>query len=104
MGWQSQRSQITCVTFAVKDMHLCPILHDMNSMYKVVVDSNKMGIVMVTVEDNACKSRTTNTCLNWKLTWQQSLDKELGAKHMINHRGAILLQKLPPRLVFKKYS
>ena len=51
-----------------RHMHLCPVLHGVNNMYKLVVDSNKMGIVMVTVKDNACKSKTASTCLNWKLT------------------------------------
>ena len=87
-----------------RHVHLRPILHGVNSMYRLVVDSNRMGIVMVTLEDDACKPKTASTCLNWKLIWQHSLDKELGARHMIKHRGALLQQKLPPRLAFNKYS
>ena len=85
-------------------MHLCPMLHGVNRMYTLVVDSNRMGIVMVTVEDDACKPKTSSMCLNWKLNWQHFLDKEPGAKHMIKHPGALLLQKLPLRLAFNKYS
>ena len=62
-------TQITCVTFAVRHVHLHPILHGMNSMFRLMVDGNRMGIVTVTVEDNACKLRTASACLNWKLTW-----------------------------------
>ena len=85
-------------------MHLRPILHGVNSMYKLVVDSNRMGIVMVIVENDTCKPRTANMCLNWKLTWQHSLDKELGARYMIKYHRALLPQKLQPRLAFNKYS
>ena len=63
------------------------VLHGVNSMYKLMVDSNWMGIVMVTIEDDACKPRIANMGLNWKFTWQHSLDKEPGAKHMIKQRG-----------------
>ena len=104
MGWQSQCSQITCITSVVRDVHLRPVLHGVNSMYKLVLDSNKMGIVTVTVEDDVCKPRTASTYLNWKLIWQHSLDEEPGARHMIKHREVLLSQKLQPRLAFNKYS
>ena len=81
-----------------RHVHLCSVLHGMNSIYKLVVDNNMMGIVTVTVEDDACKSRTAGMCLNWKLTWQHSLDKEPCVKHMIKHREALLPKKLQPRL------
>ena len=44
-----------------------------------------MGIVMVRVEDDDSKPRSASACLNWDLTRQLSLDKELGARHMIEH-------------------
>ena len=87
-----------------RHVYLRSVLHGVNSMYRLIVDSNRMGIVTMIVEDDACKSRTTSTCLNWKVSWQLSLDEELGAKHMIEHRGALLPQKLLPRLAFNKYS
>ena len=87
-----------------RHVHLCPILHGMNSMYRLVVESNRMDIVTMTIHDDACKPKTVSMCLNWKFTWQHSLDKEPGARHMIKHRGALLLQKLPSRLMFNKYS
>ena len=87
-----------------KHMHLRLVLHGVNSMYRLVVDSNRMGIVMVIIEDIAYKPRTASTCLNWKLMWQHSLDREPGARHMIKHCEALLPQKLPPRLAFNKYS
>ena len=87
-----------------RHVHLCPVLHGVNNIYRLVVDSNKMDIVTVTVEDNTCKPRIPSTCLNWKFTWQHSLDEEPGARHMIKHRKALLPQKLPPRSTFNKYS
>ena len=87
-----------------RHVHLRPVLHGMNSMYRLIVDNNRMGIVTVTIEDEAYKPRTASTCLNWKLTWEHFLDKEPGARHMIKHSGALLLQKLPPKLGFNKYS
>ena len=86
-----------------RHVHLRPVLHGVNSMYRLVVDNNEMGIVMVTVENDVYKARTTSMCLNWKLTWQHLLDKEPGAKYMIKHHEG-LLQKLSPRLAFNKYS
>ena len=93
-----------CNFYCKRHVHLRLVLHGMNSMYRLVLDSNKMGIVMVTIEDDACKPRTASTCLNWKLTWQHSLDKEPGARHMMKHRRTLLPQMLPPRLAFNKYS
>ena len=59
-----------------RHMHLYPVLHGVNSMYRLIVDSNRMNIIMVIVEDDAYKPRIASTCLNWKLTWQHSLDEE----------------------------
>ena len=87
-----------------RHVHLRPVLHGMNNIYRLVVESNRMGIVTLTVEDDACKPRTASTCLNWKLTWQHSLDEEPGAKHMIKHLRALLPQMLQSRLAFNKYS
>ena len=81
-------------------MHLLSVLHGVNSMYRLMVDSNWMGIVTVTVEDDTCKPRTASMCLNWNLTWQHSLDKKPGAKHMIKQRGAPFLEKKSARLAF----
>ena len=67
-------------------------------MYRLMVDSNWMGIVTVTIEDDACKPKTANTDLNWNLTWQHSLDEEPGARFMIKQRGAPFLQKKSARL------
>ena len=77
-------------------MHLGSVLHGMNSMYRLMEDSNWMGIVTVTIEDDACKPRTASMGLNWKLTWQHSLDKELGAKHMIKQCGAPSYKRSQP--------
>ena len=71
----------------------------MNSMYRLMVDSNWMGIVTMTIEDNAFKPRTANTGLNWNVTWQHSLDEEPGARFIIKQRGAPFLQKKQARLV-----
>ena len=68
-------------------------------MYRLMVDSNWMGIVTMTIEDNAFKTRTANMGLNWNVTWQHSLDEELGARFIIKQRGAPFLQKKPARLV-----
>ena len=54
-------------------MHLCFVLYGMYSIYGLIIDGHWMGIVMVIVEDDTSKSRTTNMCLNWDLTWQPSL-------------------------------
>ena len=63
----------------------------MNSMYRLMVDSNWMGIVTVTIKDDAFKLRTTNTGLNWNVAWQHSLDEEPGARFIIKQRGAPFL-------------
>ena len=44
-----------------RHVHLSLILYGVNSMYKLVVDSNMMGIVTVIVGDHACKTRTANS-------------------------------------------
>ena len=87
-----------------RHVHLCSLLHGMNSMYKLIVDNNKMDIVMVIVENDANKPRIASMCLNWKLTRQRSLGKESSAKHMIEHHGALQPQKKPPKLAFNKYN
>ena len=69
-------------------MYVCSILHGVNSMYGLIVDSNWMDIIMVVVEDNISKPRTIGMCLNWIMTWHQSLCKELDARHMIEYCGA----------------
>ena len=77
----------------------------MSSMYRLMVDSNWMGIVTVTIKDDTCKSITASMCMNWKLIWQHSLDEEPGARHMIKQRRAPFLQKKLARLVFNtKYD
>ena len=83
-----------------RHVHLRFVLHGVNSMYRLIVDSNWMGIVTVTVEDDAYKPRTASMYMNWKLTWQHSLDEELGARHMIKQHGVPFLQKKPIRLAF----
>ena len=90
--------------FCERHVHLRPVLHGVNSMYRLVINNNRMGIVKVIVEDDACKSKTASTCLNWKFTWQHSLDKEPDVRHMIKHCGALLPPKLPAKLAFNKYS
>ena len=52
-----------------------------------------MRIVTMTVKDDISKPRTARMFLNWKLTWQHSLDEELGVGHMIEHRGVLELEK-----------
>ena len=106
----SERMVVTVLTnnmcnfYCERHVHFRPVLHGVNNMYRLVVDSNWMGIVTLIVEDESCKSRTASTCLNWKLTWQHSLDEEPGAMYMIKHHGALFLQKMPPRLAFNKYN
>ena len=63
-----------------------------------MVDSNWMGIVMMTIEDDAFKPRIANMGLNWNVTWQHSLDEEPGARFIIKQCGAPFLQKKPARL------
>ena len=36
-----------------RHVHLRSVLHGVNSMYKLMLDSNWMGIVTMTIEDNA---------------------------------------------------
>ena len=60
-------------------MHLHSILHGINSMYRLIVDSNMMDIVTVTVEDYASKPRTIRAFLNWNFIWQRFLGKESSA-------------------------
>ena len=50
-----------CNFWCKRQMHLRSILYDVNSMYRLMVDSNWMGIVTMTIEDDAFKPRTTNT-------------------------------------------
>ena len=57
-----------CNFWCKKHVHLRSVLHGVNSMYRMMVDSNWMGIVMVTVEDETCKPRTASRCVNWNLT------------------------------------
>ena len=65
-----------CNFWCERHVHLRFVLHGVNSMYRLMVDSNWMGIVTVTIEDNACKPRSARSFLNWNFTWQHSLDKE----------------------------
>ena len=41
--------------------HLHPVLYGVNSMYRMIVDSNRMGIVIVTVEDDTYKPKTVSS-------------------------------------------
>ena len=62
-------------------------------MYKLIVNRNWMGIVIVIVGDNTSKQRTASMCLNWNLTWQSSLDKESSAGYIIEYNGALEPQR-----------
>ena len=73
-------------------MHLRSVLYGVNSMYRLMVDSNWMDIVTVTIEDDACNPRTASTGLTWNLTWRYSLDEEPDVRHMIKQCGAPFLQ------------
>ena len=77
-------------------MHLRSLLHGVNSMYGLTINNNRMGIVTVTVNDNTNKLRIASTYVNWKLTWQRFLGKELGARYMIELCGALEPQKNHP--------
>ena len=41
--------------YCERHVHLCSVLHGVNSINRLVVDSNRMGIVTVIVENDACK-------------------------------------------------
>ena len=83
-------------------MHLHSILHGVNSMYRLIVDGNWMGIVTMTIEDDASELRTTSMYLNWNLTRQHSLGKEPNVGYIIEHCRAHEPQRKSSKLAFSK--
>ena len=63
-------------------------------------DGCRMGIGVVTVEDDTMKLRAASPILNWKIIWQHhwNLSKGLSVRSTTGHDGALERQRDPQRL------